>query len=83
MDMITVSVIGAAVAANLMVIKYKFEHNRTSDAILDTTLLVLIGFMFSATISGLMIGTIASAIISIYLLISPPKKINLNLKDFK
>jgi Zn-dependent membrane protease YugP len=52
----------------------KIERKRISDAILDGFILVLLGFLFSGTIAGLMIGTIASAIVSLYLMISPPKE---------
>jgi len=67
-------IMGAAVAFNIIIIKWKFDSGRTSDAILDTLVLVIVGFVFMGTISGLMVGTIASAIVSLYLLISPPKE---------
>lgn len=66
-------VMGFAVFVNLAAIKWKLENGRTADAILDGTALTLIGWVFSGSISGLMIGTIASCFMSLYLLISPPK----------
>ena len=83
MDMNTVLIMGIAVAANIIIIKHKFENNRTSDAMLDALLLVLIGFVFSKTISGLMIGTVASAIISLYLLKFPPKQFSTSIFNIK
>jgi len=78
MDITIITVLGVALAFNFLIIKYKLEHNRTSDAALDAGLLVLIGVVFSSTITGLMIGTIASAIISLYLLAFPPKAFNMS-----
>lgn len=65
-------VMGFFMAANLMVIKWKFENNREGDGALDLTLLIVLGWLLSDTISGLAMGTVASAVISMYLLISPP-----------
>jgi len=64
---------GFAVFLNLFAIKWKLENERFADAGLDAAVLVLIGWLFSSSISGLMIGTIASSLMSLYLLISPPK----------
>ena len=66
-------VMGFFMAANLMVIKWKYEHDRSADASMDLGLLVVLGWLLSDTISGLAMGTVASAVISMYLLISPPK----------
>lgn len=64
---------GIFVFLNIAVIKWKLEHQRAADAALDAAVLVLIGWVFSDSISGLMIGTIASSCMSLYLLVSPPK----------
>ena len=69
---------GVAVAFNLLIILWKFQHDRIGDGTLDSALLVLVGVVFSGTITGLMIGTIASAIVSLYLLAFPPKQFDLS-----
>jgi hypothetical protein len=74
MDMSSTMIMGVAVAANILIIKFKIDRQRYSDALLDSTILVLIAFIFKGTISGLMVGTVASAIVSIYLWFSPPKE---------
>ena len=56
-----------------MVIKWKYEHDRSADASMDLVLLIVLGWLLSDSISGLAMGTVASAVISMYLLISPPK----------
>jgi len=66
-------VMGLFMGFNLMVIKYKLENNRVQDAMLDLTLLIVLGWLLSDTITGLAMGTVASTVISMYLLISPPK----------
>ena len=76
MDITAILIMGVAVAANIIIIKWKFEKDRTNDALLDAGLLIVLAFVFSGTISGLMVGTVASAVISLYLLISPPKSFN-------
>ena len=64
---------GIALAANLISVKFKFDHNRTADAVADLIALVTLSLLFNGTISGLIIATYASAIISVYLWFSPPK----------
>jgi len=65
--------IGIALAFNLISIKYKLERGRKADAILDGGILALVSILFSGTISGLVVATYASAIISVYLWFSPPR----------
>lgn len=66
-------IIGIAVAFNMLVIKYKFEKGRFADAILDFSLLTVLSFLFMGSYAGLVVSTVASAIISIYLYFVPPK----------
>lgn len=66
-------IIGIAVAFNFLIIKAKLEHNRFADACLDAALLVGISLLFSGSYGGLVVATVASAIISIYLYFSPPQ----------
>lgn len=77
-DLIAFLVIGIAVAFNFLVIKAKFEHNRYSDAALDLILLVIISFLFAGSFGGLVVATVASAIISVYLYFYPPKLPDIN-----
>jgi nitric oxide reductase large subunit len=65
--------IGLAVSFNIIVIMWKFRRGRTADAFTDASLLALIAVVFSGTFGALVVGTIASAVISIYLFISPPR----------
>ena len=65
--------VGIAVSFNLLVIKWKYERRRYGDAILDAVCLFIVTSVFSGTYGALVIGTIASAIISVYLYFNPPK----------
>ena len=66
-------IIGITVFFNIAVVKWKFDHKRYTDAIVDGTLLVAVTMVFSGSYGALVVGTIASALVSLYLLISPPR----------
>lgn len=73
MDIGTILVMGIVLAANLGVIKYKFERSRTADATLDLAMLIALAYVFGGSLSGLIIANVASAAFSIYLFFSPPR----------
>ncbi len=58
---------------NILIIKWKAEKKRYEDAIFDAAILVLLSWVFSGSYGGLVVATISSAIISLYLIASPPK----------
>jgi polyhydroxyalkanoate synthesis regulator protein len=64
---------GIAAAFNVLIIKWKIENNRIGNAFLDGTLLFLLVSFFGDTLGGMVIATISSAIVSVYLLAFPPK----------
>jgi len=64
-------VMGLFVSLNLIIIIWKYKHKRTLDATVDATLLVVVGFVFMGSQGALIMGTIGSFIVSIYLLFSP------------
>lgn len=66
-------VIGIVVALNIIFILFKYEKQRYSDALLDTFLLVLVTVTFMGSYAGLVVATVASMLISIYLYVKPPK----------
>ena len=66
-------IIGVAVFFNIAIIKWKYDRRRYADAGLDAALMWGVMFLFSGSYGALVIGTVASALVSIYLLISPPK----------
>lgn len=69
----TLALVGIAVALNICLVLWKYQRGRTTDALVDASLLVLVAWLFSGSTALLTIGTIGSAIVSIYLLISPVK----------
>ena len=72
MSALIVLIMGAAAAFNLLIILWKFQNGRTEDGGIDLALFALVMWLFSGSVAALSMGTIASAIISIYLLINPP-----------
>jgi hypothetical protein len=66
-------IIGIAVFFNFMAVKYKLEKKRYADGVLDILLLAIITFLFAGSFGGLVVATIASALISISLYFFPPK----------
>ena len=66
---------GIALAVNVIIIMHKAKHGRLSDAILDATVLVVLGFVFMGTISGLSVATIGSLVVSGYLYLNPPPRV--------
>lgn len=74
--------IGIAVAFNILIVLWKFQHNRILDGFVDGTLLVAVAALFSGSTALLIIGTIGSLIVSIYLLFSPIKAPKLNANSY-
>ena len=64
-------IMALATSFNLMIIKWKFEHERVADAVLDAGLLGILALVFGGTLGGMMIATASSALVSLYLLWSP------------
>lgn len=65
--------VGVAVFFNIAFIKWKFDRKRYADATLDLILLVLVAILFSGSYAALVAGSVASALVSLYLYVSPPK----------
>jgi len=66
-------IIGLVVCVNIIFLLYKFEKKRYVDGITDTVLLLIVGAVFSNSEGALIIGSIASMFISMYLYVKPPK----------
>ena len=65
--------IGIAAAFNFLIVKWKLEHKRLLDATLDIGIGAILLYSFIGTPSGMSIAMIASMIVSLFLLIFPPK----------
>lgn len=63
--------IGLAVSFNFLIIVKKYRDHRWLNATLDALLLMIICIVFSGSFNALVVGTIGSAVISIYLWFSP------------
>ena len=66
-------IMGIAAAFNLLIVYWKVSHNRVGDGVLDAIALVILSSIFGGTLGGMLVATVASAIVSLVLLINPPK----------
>lgn len=67
------TIAAVATAFNFLIIIYKLQKRRFFHASVDFICFAAIAILFSSTITGLQIGMIASLLISLYLLLFPPK----------
>jgi hypothetical protein len=74
-------IMGILVSLNFIILIYKFKKARYFDAIIDGSILVAIAIFMSGSQSLLFSGIIGSFIVSLYLLISPPKLGKVELGD--
>lgn len=70
MELLIVSV---AVFLNFALLLWKFSNMRYADFTVDVMVLGTLTFLFGGTMGGMIIALCAGAMMSIYLLISPPK----------
>ncbi len=65
-------IMGIATAFNILVLFKKAELHRYADAFCDGALLVILSLVFGNTLGGMLVATVASAIISVYFMFNPP-----------
>lgn len=65
------TIMGIATALNVIVVLWKLRNDRILDGIIDGALLAAVMYVFMGSVSGLQMGTIGSAMVSIYLLLDP------------
>ena len=66
---------GLFLAANFIVIMWKFRKERYEDAALDFGAAVVMTLVFGGTLVGTAIAMVGSALFSLYLFMFPPKPI--------
>ena len=65
-------IIGIAMAFNIIIILLKFKFGKANNALIDAALLVAVVLVCSGSTQLLIMGTVASTIVSLYLLAFPP-----------
>ena len=73
MSLSIILIIGFATFVNIFAVKYKIEHRRYADALLDGSSLAVLTWLFGHTATGMAVAMIASMCISVALLFYPPK----------
>ncbi len=71
MGSFTILMAGIATGFNVIIILWKFQKGDSTNAWLDVGVLGGVMWLFSGALGALVIGTIASAIFSVYLLAKP------------
>ena len=71
----TAVIMGLALAFNILVIIWKLKHRSKTDAFTDALLLGVVMYISGGTLTGMLVGTVASFVVSAYLLIYPMKPI--------
>jgi len=69
-------IIAVAVFLNFGLLKWKAERGRWGDISIDVATLGVLSFLFDDTMGGMVIALVAGALMSIYLLMFPPKFLN-------
>jgi len=67
-----VLIVGILTAFNLIVIRWKFNHDHKLDALLDLFMITILNILFGGTKTGMSIAMVASFTISYYLYLYPP-----------
>lgn len=70
MELVIVSI---AVFLNFGLLVYKFNRERYSDLVVDVGVLVALSYLFGGTQGGMIIALCAGAMMSLFLLVYPPK----------
>lgn len=65
--------IAVAVFLNFGLLKWKMDKDRWADVSVDVATLLALAWLFGGTMGGMIIALVAGAMMSIYLLVSPPK----------
>ena len=63
--------IGLITAFNFIIVIWKFKKDRINEAVLDLGIMSAIIYAFQGTHSGMVVGMVASLVVSIYLLMNP------------
>ena len=66
-------IISVAVFLNFGLLKWKADKERYADLAVDIATLAALTYLFGGTMGGMIIALVAGAMMSIFLLISPPK----------
>jgi len=69
--LVLVLIVAAAFA--FLILKYKFEKGRYADVLLDIAIMSALTYMFHGTFTGMVVAVGASVLVSLYLLVFPPK----------
>jgi len=64
----TILVVGLAIGFNFIILKWKFDHGRHNDLIMDVAVLFILSYLFGGTILGMAAAMVGGMLVSLYLL---------------
>ncbi len=73
----TATLIGLALSFSILIVIWKWKHQSIINALADAALLAVVMYLTSGTLTGLLIGSIASFVVSTYLIFDPFEPIRL------
>lgn len=68
-----IMILGGLVAFNFLIIYAKIRYKRYLDGSLDFFVLAVLSILFGGSYAGLVVATVASAVVSLFLLAFPPR----------
>ena len=64
----TIIIVGLAIGFNFIILKWKFDHGRHNDLIMDVAVLLILSYLFGGTILGMAAAMVGGMLVSLYLL---------------
>ena len=67
----TATLVGLALSFSILIVIWKWKNQSVLNALADAALLAVVMYLTSGTLTGLLIGSIASFVVSAYLIFDP------------
>ena len=64
----TIIIVGLAIGFNFVILKWKYDHGRHNDLIMDVAVLGILSYLFGGTGEGLAAAMVGGMLVSLYLL---------------
>ena len=66
----TIIIVGLAIGFNFIILKWKYDHGRYNDLVMDISVLLILAYLFGGTILGMAAAMVGGMLVSLYLLFS-------------
>jgi len=72
LKMLIIVSLGLVTSFNFLILLWKFNNKRYLDLSLDISSIIVLNLFFGKTLTGMLVAMVASAVMSLYLLINKP-----------